>query len=275
MKDRQTRVLEALRGTQGFLDNNNTLLVVINQSGARRTLDHVVTQLSTHAVNQNAGTTLSRGETANQKSLRHTLRFNHMKPIADVARMHLREVPNFIALTRPRNNVSAMRLIAAAAGMADAAAPYAEVFVDAGLPADFLEQLQQAADDMRRSLDDRAQHARTRTGATEGLKAAEKRGAGILRLLDGLVIPKLGTNDPLLAQWKSARKIHAKPGPVAVSGAAANASVAQESTSAESLAPERLLRIDADSPPSRHQTGHDRDRQQHNSYANERRDVSG
>jgi hypothetical protein len=28
------------------------------------------------------------------------------------------------------------------------------------------------------------------------------------------VIPKLGTNDPLLAQWKSARKIHAKPGPV-------------------------------------------------------------
>jgi hypothetical protein len=225
MKHRQTRVLDALRGTQGFLDNNDTLLAVINQSGARRTLDDAITQLSTHAVNQDVGTRLSQGETANQKTLRHTLRFNHMKPIADVARMHLREVPNFIALTRPRNNVSAMRLIAAAAGMADAAAPYAGVFVDAGLPPDFLEQLRQAADAMRRSLDDRAQHARTRTGATEGLKAAEKRGAGILRLLDGLVIPKLGPNDPLLVQWKSARKIHAKPGPVAGSGAAASSDI--------------------------------------------------
>ena len=214
MKHRQTRVLDALRGTQGFLDANTTLLAVINVSGARRTLDDAVTQLSTQAVNQDVGTRLSRGETANQQSLRHVLRFNHMKPIADVARMYLREVPNFIALKRPRNNVSATRLIAAAAGMADAAAPFAQVFVDAGLAADFLEQLRQAADDMRLSLDDRAQHVRKRVGATEGLKAAEKRGTGILRLLDGLVIPKLGTNDPLIVQWKAARKIHAKPGPV-------------------------------------------------------------
>jgi hypothetical protein len=229
MKHRQTRVLDSLRGTQGFLDDNNTLLAAINKSGARRTLDDVVTQLSTHAVNQDAGTRMSQGETANQKSLRHTLRFNHMKPIADVARMHLREVPNFIALTRPRNNVSAAHLIAAASGMADAAAPYAEVFVDAGLAADFLEQLRQAADDMRRSLDDRAQHVQKRVGATEGLKAAEKRGTGILRLLDGLVIPKLGTNDPLLAQWKAARKIYARPGPVGGGGNSAGATLASSS----------------------------------------------
>jgi hypothetical protein len=275
MKHRQTRVLDALRGTQGFLDDNNTLLAVINQSGARRTLDDAVTELSTHGVNQDVGTRLSQGETANQKSLRHTLRFNHMKPIADVARMHLREVPNFIALKRPRNNISATRLIAAASGMADAAAPFVEVFIDAGLAPDFLEQLRQAADDMRRSLDDRAQHVQKRVGATEGLKAAEKRGAGILRLLDGLVIPKLGTNDPLLAQWKSARKIHAKPGPVSGSDAAAKAPGAPESNVADSLAPERLLRIDAHRPPSGHQTGHDRDREQQSRYASERRDVGG
>ena len=235
MKSRQTRVLEALRVTQGFLDDNTALLDGVNRSGARRTLDAVVTQLTAHAVTQDLGTRLSRGETANQRALRMILRFNHMKPIADVARMRLREVPNFIALTRPRNNVSATRLIAAAGAMADAATPYEDVFIDAGLDPDFLTQLRQAAENMRRSLDDRAQSRRQSAGATEGLRVEEQRGTAILRLLDGLVIPKLGTNDQLLAQWKSARKIHAKPGPLAGSSGAALGLATDASRSASAL----------------------------------------
>jgi hypothetical protein len=224
MRFRQTRVLITCRGTQGFLDDNSDLLAAVNRSGARRTLDNVVAQLSEHAVTQEVGTRMSKGETANQKALRVVLRFHHMKPIAEVARMRLRDVPNFIALKLPPSGSRGAALIAAAGGMADAAAPYVATFIDAGLEEDFLEQLRQAADAVRRSLDDRAQSVRKRAGATQGLRVEEKRGTGILRLLDALVIPKLGTNDRLIAEWKAARKIHAKPGPLVGSRSAPAAS---------------------------------------------------
>jgi len=221
MRDRSTRVLEALRSAQGFLDAHDTLFPDVNKSGARKTLDDVVAQLTAHAVNQDGSTRVSKGETANQRTLRLALRFNHMKPLAAAANVKVRDVPRAEALTLPSSKMKGLRLVNAAGAMADAATPHTQDLIDAGLPADFIPQLRQAADALNASLDVRAVSRQSRAGATKGIGEEEKRGSDVLKLLDALVIPKLGNDVALIAGWKNARKVHAKPGPVIGSQAVA------------------------------------------------------
>ena len=210
---RQNMVLDTLRRVQLFLDRNDGVLGVINKSGARKTLDAIVAQLSTHAVNQDAGRVNSKGETAKQRAVRLALR-SHMRPVAAFAKAKLRDVPEFKALTLPDSRMNANRLVAAAGAMADAATPHAQVFVDSGLPADFVPQLIKAADDVSGSIDTRAESRGRRVGATAGLSAEDKKGRNALAILDTLVVPMLGTNDQLLAEWRSLKRVDHKPGRV-------------------------------------------------------------
>ena len=215
MRSIQSRVLEAIRRARDFLDKYTTLLDVVNKSGARKTLDDVVTQLTENAVNQDNGARVSKGETANQRTLRLAIRFNYIKPINEVAKLKLRDVPNFKkTFAMPPSDARGPRIAAAAVAMADAATPFAQTFIDAGLPADFITQLRDAAETLNVSLDNRAQGQGKRAGASRGLRQEERRGRGVLKLLDALVIPKLGTNDKLIAEWNTARKIHARLGPL-------------------------------------------------------------
>ena len=209
---RQNMVLDTLRRVQDFLDRNDGVLGVINKSGARKSLDAIVAQLSTHAVNQDAGLVNSKGETAKQRAARLALR-THMRPVAAVAKAKLRDVPEFKVLTLPDIRINTNRLVAAAGAMADAATPHTQVFIDSGLPADFVPQLLAAADEVKASIDVRAKSRGRRVGATAGLSAEDKKGRHALAILDTLVVPMLGTNDQLLAEWRSLKRVDHKPGP--------------------------------------------------------------
>jgi hypothetical protein len=70
--------------------------------------------------------------------LRNALKLNHLRPVATVAAAHLRQVPDFAALKMPPKNATSRGLIAWAAAMKTAASTYADAFVGAGLPSDFL-----------------------------------------------------------------------------------------------------------------------------------------
>jgi hypothetical protein len=206
MRSRQGAVLESLRRVQAFLDRNGEVLEpVIKSTGTQ--LAEVVDQLTRLAVRQDGGTRGGQGETAKQRGLRTTLRVSHMRPIAEVAKLRLREVPDFHALTMPLSNASTQRLITAANAMADAAAPHAAVLVENGLPADFLAQLRAAAEAVISSIAGRSTHQGARSGATAGLLAEEKRGRVVLKVLDSQVIQVLVGNDKLLAEWKLAKKV--------------------------------------------------------------------
>src|SRR6266550_1598364 len=134
MRSKQGSVLDTLQRSQEFLDAQVPLLDDVNTSSARRNLDEVAAQLAAHAVNQDGGSRGSKGETAKQRTLRLALRFNHMRPIAVVAKERLRDVPEFEALQMPRSNVVGQKLVAAAGGMADAAERHAEALIDGGVP---------------------------------------------------------------------------------------------------------------------------------------------
>ena len=165
MKHRQSHVLETLRQTQVFLDTHGATLGPAIAS-SRRTLDDVVSQLTTHATAQEGGKISSRGETARQRVLRRALRNDGMKPIAEVARQKLRDVPEFHAFRMPPTNATATQLVAHAQAMADAASVHEQLFKEVGLPDDFLTGLRSLANEVTRSIADRKQHGSKRSGAT-------------------------------------------------------------------------------------------------------------
>lgn len=218
MRHRQSHMLETLRQVQVFLDTHASL-VGPGIAASRHTLDDVVSQLATYATAQEGGKINSRGESAKQRVLRRALRKSHMRPIAEVAKQKLRDVPEFHAFVMPASNATSTQLVAHALAMADAATVHEHVFREVGLPEDFISQLRAAADEVTRSINDRKQHASKRTGATAGLAAEERRGRSMLKLIDALVVPRLGSDDALLREWQSAKRVPRKPGPVATTTA--------------------------------------------------------
>ena len=213
MRHRQSHVLETLRQAQVFLDDN-AAVVGPAVAASRRNLDDVVTQLTTFAAAQEGGNIYSRGETAKQRTLRGALRRDHMRPIAEVAKQKLRDVPEFHSLVMPPTNATSVQLVARATAMADAAQVHEQVFMEVGMPDDFVASLRSLAAEVAQSIDDRKQHASKRSGATAGLAAEEKRGRNMLKLIDALVVPRLRNNDALVAEWRSAKRVPKKPGVV-------------------------------------------------------------
>jgi hypothetical protein len=224
-------VFETLLRMQRFLDDNTATFDAVNQSEARKRLDDIVTQIGSHAVAQVAGHRTSQGETARQRLLRLALRNDHMRPIAVIASPKLREEPEFTKLRLPPFQVVGPRLTAAARDMGNAAEKHTDLFVKEGLAPDFVAQLRAAADALDQSLITRGQSQGQRAGATKGLQAETARARALIRQLDSLVRPKLGTNEELLRKWEVASHIKrsrtsqsttsdAAPSPTATPGSA-------------------------------------------------------
>ena len=206
MQNRQGMLIDTARHVQAFLDEN---AAVIGPAIApsRANLDDAVTQLNTMAVMQSGGKIRSKGATARQKTLRRTLRTIFMKPIADIAKLRLGDVPEMGALTMPAKQLGATQLVAAAHAMADAATRHEPVFTDVGLPAEFIGELRAAADAVTASLDGRQAQLGVSTGATATLKEQEKRVRALFKLINALVVPRLGNNVSLLTKWRMTKAI--------------------------------------------------------------------
>jgi hypothetical protein len=221
MRIRQGAVLETLRRVQRFLDDNAAILDSVNKSGARKNLNAVAAQIGAHAVDQDGGVRGSKGETARKKRLSMQLRFDHMRPIAEVAKQNLRDAPEFKSLGLPRYTLRNARLTAAARAMADAATPHVSVFIDHGLQATFIDDLRAAADGLDGAIDTANRSRGKRQGATKALTAMESQGRSMIKLLDSLVRPKLGSNDQLLGEWDAAKRVNRRLAVAVVGGVAA------------------------------------------------------
>lgn len=207
MLDRQGAVLETLLRIRRFLEDFTAMLGAVNQSDARKRLDDTVTQIGSHAVAQVGGHRVSQGETARQRLLRLALRNDHMRPIAVIASQKLREEPEFTKLLLPPVKILGPMLTAAARDMANAAEQYTDLFVKEGLAADFVAELRAAANALDQSMIARGQSQGQRAGATKGLQAETARARALIRQLDSLVRPKLGTNEELVREWEVASHI--------------------------------------------------------------------
>jgi hypothetical protein len=200
-------MLQSLRNVAGFLDQHADQLQGVVQTGARQRLDTVITALETHASDQSGGTIGSKGATQKQRALRRALIRDHMTPIARIAAADLPRTPELEALRLPKGRPTSQKLAAAAHGMAEKAAVFAQVFTRAGLPDDFVAALIAAADAMIASISERESNRNAVRGATESLatKLAESR--RVVHVLDAFVQSKLQSDDGLLASWNRAKRV--------------------------------------------------------------------
>jgi len=216
LKSTQEQVYNTGRRIQAFLDANDSLFSSINKAGLRSELDAVVTELGAAAGDQAGGRVNALGETAKQRALRLALRLNHMRPIASIAQLKLRTVPNFEALTMPDDRIRVAAQVAHAFGMADAAKPYEQVFIDAGLPTDFLASLTAAAMAVQASIDTRAKSLGKMAYATGSLTDLEGRARKVFKALNDVVVPIVSgaaAKSGLLAEWNTTRRVTKRLGP--------------------------------------------------------------
>ena len=222
MQSREGMLIDTARHVQAFLDENAAVLGP-SILPSRHNLDEAVAELNAMAVTQGGGQIKSKGATARQKHLRATLRANFMKPIADISKLKLGSVPEMGALTMPSKQLGATQLVAAAHSMADAAQVYQAVYTEVGLPADFITQLRAAADAVTASLDGRQVHVGLSRSATQSIKDLSNRVRGLFKLINALIVPRLGHNVVLLTKWKQTKAISHKhvvpvPAPLPVTG---------------------------------------------------------
>lgn len=212
MRFRERSRLAALRRMQWFLDENSTALGDVNQSLSRQALDDVVADLQSRDAAQDSAATQAKSLTKLKHERRTDLRRHHMRPIAAIARSTLAHTPLIAKLRVPVNMASDSSLITAGHGMADAAEQYPEAFAGERLPVDFIDQLRAAADAVREAQVRRDLFQVEVTQATRGVADALSRASNVVKVLDALVVKQLKGKPDLLAGWRRAKRVRAKPG---------------------------------------------------------------
>lgn len=184
-------------------------------STARASLSATIAEMNAYVTAQNQGDRESRGATQTQRTAMLALR-RRMRTVAAAARFKLREAPDFVKLTMPKGRPPVQALLAAADGMAGAAAAHHDVLVASGLPADFLDGLGAAITGLRTAIAGRHERIGMRIGATKSIKTISSNVSHVVTMLDGLVVPLIPPHDPggLLARWKAAKRIGRKRSPV-------------------------------------------------------------
>lgn len=212
MRLTQSILVSTLQRVQRFLDANAASLAAVNHSQHRATLDDIVRTLSAPHVTRATAKRLAARHEAKARSVRESLKLNHMKPIATAAAAHLRDVPEFLAFAMPSHKSTSRELIDSAGAMGTAAANYIHTLVDAGLPADFLASLARAIDAVSALADQRRNTKYGPAGATR-LGVFSPRARNVLDALDSLVDPLIANDDSLITQWEDAKRFGETPGP--------------------------------------------------------------
>ena len=206
MQLKYSQFLAALRQTQSLLDTNTAVLGTINTSGARRELDAAAAQLEALGETQGSHRTQARGERTNELRLARALRRQHMRPIVRIARAKVPKVAQLAAMTLPPLRTNSTALATQAGSIADAVQPYAQEFVDAGLPADFTARMRAAAAALVQSIGGKGDHRQQRIGATTALDQQVQQAKRVVAVLDGLVRAQLDEQEPLVSQWRAASR---------------------------------------------------------------------
>ena len=227
MNSRQSRQVDTLHSAKAFMVQNALRMPSVAASGTKQDLDDAITNLEAHSESQASRILIALGTTQRVMSLRAVLLRDHMAHVAGIARAKLPATPELMPLRLPQRRLSDRNLASAADAMAAAATPFAQVFVDAGLPQDFIARLSGAADALLASRELLKQTQGQRSGATEGLDDMLRHGRRTLKALDSFVVSALKDDPALLANWKMLIRVRKATGPRAVSAGAAGGAVVQ------------------------------------------------
>ena len=211
MKTTQVRVFDAGRRVEGFLDANAALIGTAVSASLRAKLDAAVTQLDQLRLDQETSKAAAAGETTNQAALRSDL-FKHLVgPIGEVAKLNLKGSADYQALVVSAAAVKKSEFVTKVNSQADAAAKYAQLFIDHSLPADFLAQIKAGVAQVLASAANREAQQTKQSAATGGLIAADKAVRSLIKVVSGALAKVLKGNATLSAGWTAAKRIKQLP----------------------------------------------------------------
>ena len=207
MQKQDAKRIEALDRVEGFLDKSRDSLTTAITSTAHENFSASRGRMIENMIAQEEHTRGIRSAGGVSRRLASRLLRKHMRPISVVARKQLPEVEEFRALTLPKRRKHFLALAAAGIGMARAAKKHEATFIAAGLPADFIDQLEKASQALQQSVADKGAIKALRVTATRGLRNEGRAAMYALRLLDTLVRGELDPNNPLLDEWANVSRV--------------------------------------------------------------------
>jgi hypothetical protein len=213
MRITHKQAIQVFRRIRDFLGQNSP---PVSYGSVEKLVDQlkvVIDRLETFAREQSARASLAQAGTRIKRALAVAIRREFLRPIARAARA-LFPADTALLQTFPIPKVRDYEgTIAAAEAMAQNASAHKQRFVDAGFPDDFVERLQQAADDLREGMDARAEEFGKRSASTAGLRAEYARGRELVRVLDAMVAPRLVSAPERLAEWRTISRFARFPVP--------------------------------------------------------------
>jgi len=223
----EERVAQSLRRVQGWFAANPELVAGNPSLGKQvEALGGIVIRLTDHATAQDEKQAQTLLISKDEIDKRREVLKHQMAPIAQVGRALRGTVPGIGVLTLPKGNAPTPVIITAAEAMAKKAEIYKDVLVENGLPADFIEQLKQAAAALKASVDGRGLARASMVAATRGVKSEVALGRRVVAILDAVVTGLIRSNPTKLAEWEQLKRVTAKGGasrrPVAVVGTNSN-----------------------------------------------------
>lgn len=207
MEIRQGNILQSLKAVQRFLDDHSAQLAGIAETGARKKLDDLVITVSGTAVVQTGSHLAAKSATRKLRVLTKALIDYHMAPIARIAKAELPPTPEIEHLGMPKSRETRERLVAKARGMAAEARKFEAAFIEAGLPADFIAQLEAAANALGAFLGEREQYEADRGSATDMLAERLAEARKVVDILDSFVTTRAKDDPSIRSAWKIVKRL--------------------------------------------------------------------
>ena len=207
MRAIQNNMLQSLRAVEQFIDDNAAEISGVVNTGTRQRLTDVIAALETHKSDQAGHGVAVVNLVGQQYELRKQLIREHMAPIARIARADIPQAPKIAGFRMPRGVPGVEKLTADANGMAQAALPYTDLFIGAGLAPDFITQLERASAALVDTRTKRTTTSARRVGATESLKATLTAGRKVVHVLDAFIQVALKDKSGLLSDWNTVKRV--------------------------------------------------------------------
>jgi hypothetical protein len=174
-------------------------------------LKTLIVELNTHAAKQSSGRSSAAQGTASRESAREELR-EDLEAISRTARAIAEVMPGLDEKFRlPRGNATDQELLAAARASAVDAVPLKTNFIEYGMPADFLDDLDEDIEAFEVAVSAQEAGKREHVTATAAIDEVIERAMQMVRRLDAIVHNVFRDKAAKLAAWESARHVERSP----------------------------------------------------------------
>ena len=214
MKQEEQRKLDSLIRVQEFLSRNHDLVGGDAMANVVKQVDDAVSQVRQHVTAQGATALVVEGQTGRIRGMSKNIVRTHLGPIAKFARASLMGVPEYATLAKMAREGTPKRVVSHAFAVVEAAKPYIGAMTAAGFPADTIDHLLAATNELNETIVKREPLNAGRVHSTETIVKLIELGRDGVRKIDAVLAKRLASDAPALAAWKAASRVQFKAGSV-------------------------------------------------------------